>query len=411
MRKTLSTALLCFSVSCLSAQQYQWTTKAAMRMPRTNMACAVLNDTIYAFGGNAGAANGSSGASNAAEAFNVKTNTWRVLPSMPTPRLEMSAEQVGGKLYVMGGYDVTNGGSLSDLEIYDPATNTWSTGAPMPGPRSQFVSCAIGNKIYVTGGWPNSYADLFIYDVATNTWTSSGNALMTYGVMQCNSGVAANGKFYVLAGRYGQTLVDYNQVYDPASNTWTTQANTPIPVFEGAATLYHNKIHLLGGGSDWQAQAYYYDTHFAYDPVTNTWAGDTTLPVPLANQSAVTVHDTLYMIGGKTTASGGTVSYSSNQVYAYGPVPQPSAVNNLAAEKIASFYPNPAGNEVHISLVKNSGAEKNILLRDYAGKTVFTTSFSGNAAEINTSNIPSGIYLLTVVDGSNASTEKLVIVH
>lgn len=406
MKKALSTALLCFSVATqLFAQQFQWTTKAPMITPRLSMACAALNDTIYAFGGHTGA-----NVVGTSEAFNVKTNTWRSIATMPTARVEMAAEQVGGKLYVIGGYNDLLGGGLNTVEIYDPATNSWSTGAPMPGARSLFVSCVINGKIYVAGGWPNSYSDLYVYDPATNTWATKTS--MMYGVMQCNSGVSMNGKFYVIGGRYGQTLIDYNQVYDQASNSWTTNAHMPIPVFQGAAAVYRNKIHMLGGGSTWQPEYYNYDIHYVYDPATNNWSSEQNLPLKLCRQSAVSVHDTMYMIGGDGNDATGTVKFVSGGTYAYAPVPQPAGITTIANDKLASFYPNPAVNDVRITLEKNnSAAQKTVSLKDYTGKNIAEMNFSGTTTMLNTSNIPSGIYWLTVTDGAASSTEKLVIMH
>ncbi|PZF71713.1 Kelch repeat-containing protein [Taibaiella soli] len=407
MKKALFTALLCFSVSCIFGQQFMWTTRAPMPSPRHSMSCVAINDTIYALGGN----NGTTTLATA-EAYNVQTNTWRTLPPMPAACAEMVAEQVNGKIYIMGGYDATQGGSLSSLFIYDPATNSWSTGASMPGPRSQMVSCTLNNKIYVTGGWPNSYTNLFIYDPATNTWTSTGNASLTNGVMQVNCGVAANGHFYVLGGRYGTTPVNYNQVYDTTTNSWTTKAAMPAPIFVCAAAFYRDKIHVLGGGTDWEGYFNLRNSHYEYDPVANIWTADSSIPIKLSRQSAITVHDTMYMLGGNGNNATATTNYASGVVYAYTPLPVSTAVNTVVAEKLMSFYPNPATNQVNITLEANSGASENtVLLRDYSGKMIIAQNFAGNTVSINTSNIPSGIYLLTVANGSSATTEKLVIMH
>ena len=53
---------------------------------------------------------------------------WSRLTSMPTPRSEVAAVELDGKIYVFGGF---GRGAVAN-EAYDPATDTWSRLAPIP---------------------------------------------------------------------------------------------------------------------------------------------------------------------------------------------------------------------------------------------------------------------------------------
>ena len=53
---------------------------------------------------------------------------WARLADMPTPRGEVAAATVGGKIYVMGGF----GAGATALEEYDPANGIWQKRAPTP---------------------------------------------------------------------------------------------------------------------------------------------------------------------------------------------------------------------------------------------------------------------------------------
>jgi N-acetylneuraminic acid mutarotase len=57
---------------------------------------------------------------------------------------------VNQKIYAIGG---NIGGFLDTNEEYDPATNIWTFKAPMPTPRSHFGIAAYQNKIYCIGGY------------------------------------------------------------------------------------------------------------------------------------------------------------------------------------------------------------------------------------------------------------------
>ena len=50
----------------------------------------------------------------------------------PSERTEVAVAEVGGKIYVVGGF-----GGQRELEIYDPAADRWSRGAAIPRTSSR----------------------------------------------------------------------------------------------------------------------------------------------------------------------------------------------------------------------------------------------------------------------------------
>jgi hypothetical protein len=70
-----------------------------------------------------------------------RRGTWRTLAPMPTPRSEVAVAAVGGKIYVIGGFE--GDGSTSDaVEVYDPATDTWTQAPSLPEPRHHTAASA-----------------------------------------------------------------------------------------------------------------------------------------------------------------------------------------------------------------------------------------------------------------------------
>ncbi|WP_395045210.1 choice-of-anchor L domain-containing protein [Flavobacterium sp.] len=89
-----------------------------------------------------------------------------------------------------------------------------------------------------------------------------------------------------------------------------------------------------------------------------------------------------------------------------------TTLNNLAFES-GSFllYPNPANGFVQISLQNNSENIKGIKLFDVLGKVVKTLhSFTSNLANINTSDLSKGVYMVEVTSENNLKQVKKLVI-
>ena len=82
-----------------------------------------------------------------------------------------------------------------------------------------------------------------------------------------------------------------------------------------------------------------------------------------------------------------------------------SNVENDLEKSLVQVYPNPANNQVTISSSLESVSE--YTLQDLTGKNIFKGSFS-NRTSVNITNLPSGLYLITVTNGLNMHTHKLI---
>lgn len=133
----------------------QWMRLAPMPSPREHLAAAVIGSTIYVVGGRVTEDHHNywrtTTNSNALEAYDPATNTWRSLAPMPTARGGLGASVLGGKLYVFGGEHPL---VFAETEEYDPQTNTWRRMKDMPAPRHGLGTATVGDAIYVIGGSP-----------------------------------------------------------------------------------------------------------------------------------------------------------------------------------------------------------------------------------------------------------------
>jgi N-acetylneuraminic acid mutarotase len=88
------------------------------------------------------------GALLAAAAFAQGTGRWTIGTLMPSARTEVAVAEVGGKIYVVGGF-----GGERELEVYDPAADRWSRGASIPRALHHAAAVGLNDKLYVIGGF------------------------------------------------------------------------------------------------------------------------------------------------------------------------------------------------------------------------------------------------------------------
>src|SRR5258705_9476719 len=134
----------------------KWTKKKSIPGPVHHEAQTVLNGKIYIFGGcqrplTGPGAGGWAPVDNAWE-YDPAADTYKALAPMPGKRCSAIAENVGGKIYVIGGattMDNTNDTAMNGQgparvlgtnQMYDPATNMWTNKRPMPPGRTHAVA-------------------------------------------------------------------------------------------------------------------------------------------------------------------------------------------------------------------------------------------------------------------------------
>ena len=92
---------------------------------------------------------------------------------------------------------------------------------------------------------------------------------------------------------------------------------------------------------------------------------------------------------------------------------QPLKVDdNFIALSNLAIYPNPNNGNFNIQFTSNSSNEINVGVHDMRGREIFTKKYSNNGLfneNLQLSNAQSGIYLVTIQDGSSKVTKKIVI--
>src|SRR5262245_28745084 len=155
------------------------------------------------------------------------------------------------------------GALLPSLTALAQATGRWTVAAPMPSARTEVAVAEVGGKIYVVGGFGGE-RELEIYDPQTERW--SRGAPITRALHHA-AAVGFVGKPYVIVGYVdGWTPTNEVHEYHPVNNGWRLLA--PLPTARGAlaAAVLGGSIHAVGGVG-WRGRNT--PAHEAYDPVAN----------------------------------------------------------------------------------------------------------------------------------------------
>lgn len=236
-----------------------WQRVADMPTPRHGAKAAVVNGTIFVFGG-------SNGEEDHAlrkyplnvEAYNPQTDTWMKKKKMPVSRVEFDTGVVDGKIYIIGGATRLGGERIGRVDVYNPATDTWVKGPEMPTPRQNLGVGAVGNRIYAIGGrgWPRVRLGPHLtvieeYDSRSRQWRKRGDML---DIRDWFATVVVRDSIYLIGGLLWKGVVfEYLasvNVYNPRKETWSDLPAIPIPLLPQGAAAVDGRIYVFGGSGD-----------------------------------------------------------------------------------------------------------------------------------------------------------------
>eukprot|EP00964_Phaeocystis_antarctica_P122109 scaffold85766_cov58-Phaeocystis_antarctica.AAC.2 len=260
------------------------------------------------------------GVSRTMRAYDPLLDTWCEFSSMATKRYSHAAAALGGKLYVMGGFDQNGSTALDQAEVYDPKADSWQPLPSMPSGRTCFAVAAVAGKVYTIGGENGDYDSCFdtleAYDLISGAWTRLASLPVA---RSHHAATVVGGKIYVMGGSLAMSdhedadeATDRVDVYDPAANSWQQMAAMPTPKSSHAAAVLGGKIYVTGGLLASTAECM--DALDVYDPAADTWTTLASLSQGRAYHASAVVKGKLCVFGGELEDSART-----NLVEVYSP--------------------------------------------------------------------------------------------
>jgi N-acetylneuraminic acid mutarotase len=130
-----------------------WSTKSPMPTSRDHITSAAIGGDIFVIGGRQPTDEGPIFKNlGTNEMYDSSHDRWISKEQLPTNRSGLSAAVVNGSVYVFGGESTK--ANFDNNERYDPTSNSWTIEQPMLTPRHGSAAVAIDDKIYVIAGGP-----------------------------------------------------------------------------------------------------------------------------------------------------------------------------------------------------------------------------------------------------------------
>ena len=268
-----------------------------------------LNGVVYLFGGHTD----TGGYTNDTQIYHpettdtngeVITEHWETVtaPASFNPSASLACAVVGENIYVYGGRDGDT--VYSSFYLFDPGAEPgteWSEiSVTDPGPRFDHGLVAIGNILYLLGGndtLDNSqiFDEVWAYDIKTSEWVTK--VAMSLPRLSA-SYVTHAGKIYAFGGTSSNGPLNTAEVYSPENDSWQALPNMLKSRWQASAVTLDNIVHLLGGTTDSNTKPG--DNILSFDLLRNTWLQKPDLPINRRQFSSQTYKDKIYIFGGNT---------------------------------------------------------------------------------------------------------------
>ncbi|XP_052009229.1 kelch-like protein 33 [Xyrauchen texanus] len=224
--------------------QNSWHRLADMHERRGSVTLVVLNEKIYAIGGE----RDSEVSMETVEVYCPNTNSWRFVCPLDQPLCYHAASVWKGAIFISGGLN-SQCQCLLSMILYHPEKGSTYL-AEMNHDRFQHCMETLGDHLYVAGGvscgaggHQMDQLSCEVYDPVANSWS----AIMSLPIPHVGSAsVVLEGKVYVIGGYCQEYYRDINSVhrYDPATECWENMGVTPGPNICIAACVLHIPSHL-----------------------------------------------------------------------------------------------------------------------------------------------------------------------
>lgn len=272
----------------------RWEMRTPLQQPLSRAAMVVDGNHLYLMGGEQADGTATAGA----QAYDLQTNVWLPIASMPAPRANLAATVSGGKIYVAGGSSTVEGKSTptDSFIVYDPGADKWSSLAPLPAPLAGSALVASSDMLYLIGGWDGKEMRdevwrIPIAEAGQPKWQVAGHLAKARAFL----GAAPVGsEIYIVGGYDGQRELDLAEVFTPASGERRLLPSLGTP--RGGLVLVYDGMALYALGGGWTRPI---TTHERYDVASGAWSN---FPSPIQgawrNLTAAAKDGRLDLVGG-----------------------------------------------------------------------------------------------------------------
>jgi N-acetylneuraminic acid mutarotase len=336
-------------------------------------------------------------------AFDESTLNWSNVTSLPSGKERQYASAVSwnGKGYLFGGVD-GSGNYLNDFWCYDPLSNSWTSLNPLPASgRGGMVEFVIQDTLYIIGGRNANgiLNEVWCYSFNDQSW-SQKNALPSYGIWR---GIAFT---YQEMGYIGLGKNNLNNQtgfnadflsYQSTTDTWSVVPNLNLGEKTYVGYAQNDSLLFLFGGVTPSNQLLTSTERLHLSDFTLDILPDFT-GVARKGGCAFLVQDDLYYTTGVSTDT------RFNETWRIANITDLAELSGIEL----NIYPNPTSTD--LSIVCNEPIES-ILITDMLGRKVSGMVVNDTHFQVDTSQLPTSSYFISVKTADQTTTKKLLVIH
>ena len=148
----------------------------------------------------------------------------------------------GGWL-VTGGYD-DGSDYLSSVVLY--RDDKWHDYVDsMPASVADHCQVTVDREVFVIGGYNNGAVST-VYKLSDGNWSEVSSLKTPREDHMCS---VLNGIIYVMGGYDGDNDVSSVELLHPGSDEWVPGPTLPVAVSSGQSVIHHNTLYVIGGKS------------------------------------------------------------------------------------------------------------------------------------------------------------------
>lgn len=247
-----------------------WSKKKDMNQARAGFALYNFGDELIAIGGTDGSV-----FHKTIEVYNILENEWSFKKSMSRSKCFFQSCIVYDDIYVIGGLIIDSSGNItvsSSVEKYNITTDTWVNLASLPKGITFGVAHQINNKIYVLNGFSEQLESInkqiFIYDIALNTWTTIDlseedlklyTRILPFSFIKDDYIFVTNGLFYetnqlvqppTISTYFASDTFKINTLNNELTRSDSYFSDIPSNKYNGNTIELNDLVYLIGGISN-----------------------------------------------------------------------------------------------------------------------------------------------------------------
>ena len=286
-----------------------WQLRASMATPRSEIAAAALDGRLYVAGGIE-----SFEITAQAEVYDEATDTWSPLPPLPRELHHVAMTACDGEVYASGGY--TNLGFTRDDQptLWRLDADAWIAVAALPEPIGEHAMACIDGQVHVVGGNTDDGPTGALRRFDGSDWVD----LAPMPTPRHSTGVALlDGWLYVTGGRNETSSeLDVVEAFEVTPGRWETRASLPVGRGGHAAAAREGRLHAFGG--EFLGEDLVLDVHEIYDPTSDSWTDGPPLPEPRHGLAGAVLGDRIYAIAGGSEAGVRTINSTTGTLQVFG---------------------------------------------------------------------------------------------